>query len=122
MLKRFPLFALALLAAGCGLSTARYNRQVTADMSPWVGKSITSVIQEWGPPDSVYEEPSSVGAKNYVWKRRQTINLGGETSRRPNYNTGRYDVDPGQTINRTHYRLFVVDKDGVITGYKFGVQ
>lgn len=117
MLKQLSLLlVLGSLLAGCA---ARYNRQMTDLMSPWVGKPISSVIQQWGPPNTAYDDEAG---KNYVWHRQQTITLPGQTSSRPNYNTGRYHVEPGQTITRKEYRLFVVNKDGVIAAYKFGTQ
>jgi hypothetical protein len=98
------LLATALSIGGC--TTASYE---AADMScsEYIGKPISSRIEAYGPPTSVYRiNASQVG---YVFKTETTAYVGGEPFYTVNYLTGAdKHHTPVRKITRVCHGVYVV--------------
>ncbi len=102
-----------LLLTAC----ATRHQRLAQTMPSWVGKPVAEVIQVWGPPSTVYDDGPG---KVYVWHEHVVRTVGGGGGRvRPD---GRISADPTVTINRNYYRMFWVNKDGVIVRWKAGAN
>jgi hypothetical protein len=117
-MKRTLLVVLLLVGlVGC---VARMNRV----MSSWVGNSYGNVIAAWGPPDQVLDDGS--GGKILVYTRVRSYTAPGtattQTSGTAAANgstlygtaTSTTTYTPGQTYSWKIYRMFWLDKNGIV--------
>lgn len=126
MSSRLAFLVVLSFLVSLSACAAHYNRKTAVMMDLWIGKPVTQVIEEWGPPTTVYDEGSQ---KVYVWHSSRTSGGGSYSQQIP---TGTRDAAghletktvvhgaPVRTVNT--YRMFWVDADGTIKRWKFGRQ
>ena len=118
VLKKACYVLFSVFLTGCA---ARYNIQMTGVVESWMGHNVKEVIESWGPPSTVYDEPPNL--KVYAWHSQQSFTLSGDVQT-IDYGSGvkQQTVHPGRTITKNHYKMFWVNPDGVIVKWKFGTQ
>jgi hypothetical protein len=123
-----PLLACVLLSAGCAST-------VNQTMQSWVGHNVQELMQSWGVPTQVMDNPAGSG-KIVIYDFHAPVTLPG-TAPTPgsSYTTGYIDANgnwqstttynpgspgtPSQTIDFQRVRVFYVNSEGTITSWSW---
>jgi len=120
-MKKFPLLLITVLAfvvtSGCA---ARINKV----MASWERQHYSDLIARWGPPQQVFDD--GAGGRILVWTAirsytvpgRATTETTGRATAYDNYiwgsATSHTTYTPAQTYGWTAYRMFWINRDGII--------
>lgn len=101
-------------------------------MASWEGSTVDQLIESWGPPSQVFGDGK--GGHVIVYLESSTYTEPAHSSTRTSAQPSSWDghgrptswdvksettYTPEQVYTNTSYRLFFVDSDGVITGWKW---
>lgn len=98
-MRKLLLFTLALSLPAC---SARINKQ----MGSWMGQHESELIASWGPPDRVIEDGH--GGRILAWVAERATSSG-SAQHWENMTTAQ-----ATTSTRRSYRMFWVNRDGVV--------
>jgi hypothetical protein len=117
MKRTFFVVLMAVALVGCAA-------RITRVMASWQGNNFNNLMASWGPPDQVFEDGS--GGRVLVWTATRSYTTPGSAttqttgSATTNGNTvwgtasSRTNYNPSQTHQWRVYRMFWVNRDGVI--------
>jgi hypothetical protein len=115
-----PLLALiiALSTSGC------LSSKVDKKMKSWMDHHYSDLLMQWGPPQHVYSDGKGGRILMYTAERQYTTP--GQATTNANINVNAYDdmiwgsvsstmtYRPPETYGYTAYRMFAINKDGII--------
>ena len=114
------IFLITLLLAVMSGCAARVNRV----MASWQGQNFSDLIAAWGPPDQTFDD--GAGGKILAWTRTRSYTTPGSATTQATGSataigntaygtaTSRTTYTPPVTYSWRVYRMFWVNKDGVV--------
>jgi hypothetical protein len=120
MKRVFAIATVILIVAALTGCAARMNRA----MMSWQGHNFNDLIASWGPPNQVFDDGS--GGRIMVWTEARSYTTPGSSTTRTTGSatatgntvwgsaTSRTTYNPGQTYQWRVYRMFWMNRDGVI--------
>ncbi len=125
MRRILALGVAGIMTVGSSGCAARINNM----MSSWMGHHYSELIMSWGPPQQVFED--GMGGRILIWTAARTWTTPGQSYTNVYGNATAYDgyiwgqaqsyttYVPPQTYGYTAWRMFAIDKNGLIYNWSW---
>ena len=127
------LLAGVLALSGCSARAKGWwkqdgpTQQMNAMMASWVGVQYSALIMNWGPPNQVFDD--GLGGKLLAWTQARSVTFPGTSTSETTANataigntawgraSSRGVYNPPEIYTWSTYRIFQVDKDGIVRNW-----